>query len=111
MKDQHGDDKQGRSADTLIQLASYRRKWARAAGYLGLALSLVVSCWILFLPGRRLHSMWATWGRLVTVIAMCVFFPWLYAAGTAVNLWWYEKSLRRIGHDIQRTTIARKNGK
>ena len=76
------------------------RRWGRAASYLGLALAIVVGSLVPFLPGHSLHRLWDTWGRAVTVISMCIFFSWLYAAATTFNLWLYGANLRKIDRDF-----------
>lgn len=76
------------------------KKWGRTAFYLGLALILSVGLCFLFLPGQALHSLWQTWGRAVAIVSLCIFFPWLYAAATTLNLWLYGANLRKIDRDF-----------
>ena len=76
------------------------KSWGRATCYLGLAVMLTAGAWSFFFPGRPLHPLWQTWGRALAVTFLCVFLPWLYAAGTTFNLWLYGANLRKIDRDF-----------
>jgi hypothetical protein len=75
-------------------------KWGRATCYLGLALVVTSGAWFLFFSGQPLHRLWETWGRILAVTSLCIFLPFLYAAGTTLNLWLYGARLRKIDRDF-----------
>jgi len=76
------------------------KKWRRATCYLGLAFVLSAGAWSLFFPGKAFHPFWQTWGRLLALTTLCTGLPWIYAAGTTLNLWLYGASLRKIAKDF-----------
>jgi hypothetical protein len=76
------------------------KKWGRATCYLGLALVMSLGSWFFFFPGQALNRLWETWGRALAVTSLCIFLPWLYAAGTTFNLWLYGVNLRKIDRDF-----------
>jgi len=86
--------------ETQRQIKESVKKWGRATSYLGLALIVSVGTWFLFFPGQALHPLWQTWGRVLAVTTLCIGLPWLFAAGTTLNLWLYGSSLRKITSDF-----------
>jgi hypothetical protein len=76
------------------------KKWGRATCYLGLALIMSTGVWSFFFPGRQLHRLWETWGRVIAVTSLCILLSWLYAAATTLNLWLYGANLRKIDRDF-----------
>ena len=88
------------SDETQVEIAKSVRKWGRATCYLGLALALSAGFWVSFFPGHSLHPLWNTWGRVLAVVSLCIFLPWLYAAATTFNLWLYGANLRKIDRDF-----------
>jgi hypothetical protein len=92
-------DEEGR--ETQREIKKSVEKWGRATGYLGIALIISAGTWLsLFLPGQALHQLWQTWGRVLAATSLCIFLPWLYAAGMPLNLWLYGASLRKIVRDF-----------
>jgi hypothetical protein len=85
---------------TPAEIARELKKWIRYGSMLGLGLILSVACVIPTFNGLPLHRYWETFGRASMVMSGLFFFPFLFAAGTALNLWYYGWSLRRIDRDF-----------
>jgi hypothetical protein len=88
------------SDKTQAEIQKSVKKWGKATCFLGLALAICVGCWSFFFPSRALYRFWETWGRLFAIASLCTLLPFLYAAATTFNLWFYGYNLRKIDRDF-----------
>jgi hypothetical protein len=95
-------ERRGQAQDVAL-VERQVRTWKRRAAFLGLALMASTGLVIPFLAGHSLHRHFGDVGKALVVTSMCLLPAFMYAAGTAYNLWAYNRALRRVYGDSDRT--------
>jgi len=71
----------------------------KQAAFATAAFTLICALDFPFLKGHSLHHYWESWGKLLLLISMTLWVPYVFIIGRAVSAWIFLRDLKRIDVD------------